>query len=169
MPIQYSPISQAQYAAARAASSVASQIARPLPVVPTSTLNDRTPVAQPTPLKEGQFIWGEPANFSWGNASQNVESGPQVNTSWSFNWPEYGLDDPTADDPQQQDDPEGESEALPPVVHEWQEVGRVEKTVRINGPDGAYVDFARIEKVVFELPPSSDGRLQFLLLSFSNP
>lgn len=163
MPIQFTPISQQQYAAARLASAITGG-GRSYQIMVGSALRDRTPVPQPEPLADGQFVWGKPSNFSWSTQNTN-ETGPHVNTTFKVNWPDYGL----APDPDPEKDPnydESEEEQLPPILYEWKEVARVETTVRITGTNGAYVDFNRIDEAIFALPASDDGRSQFARLKF---
>ena len=117
-----------------------------------STLRDRTPVPQEKPLEEAQVIWGAPANFSWGSTSQNFASGP-FPRGGGVTWP-----------PDKEPDPE----TLPPITHVWTEVGRKESTRRIDGPDGAYVDFAIIDEVTFRLPDQADGRKVYVVQQFDN-
>lgn len=159
------PLSQQQYAQARYAARAAALAAnRRRPIIAVSVLRDRTPQKPEKPLDEGQVIWGGPSSFSWG--SRDRSSGPSVSTNFSVNWPDYGLQpdpDPKPDDSDYEDD---EREVLPPVIQEWTEVYREERTVRVDGPDGAYVDIAVIEKVTFELPATSDGRAVFVRLRF---
>lgn len=121
-----------------------------------STLRDRTPVPQPKPLDEGQVKWGKPSQFSWGKNANDFDQGIIPSTTWEFN------DDP--EDPQDPEDPD--DAVLEPLTDEWSEVERQETTVRINGPDGAYVDFARIDEVKFKVPNLPDGREHFVILKF---
>lgn len=122
-----------------------------------STLRDRTPVPQPKALDEGQFKWGKESSFSWGKNKNDFNEGVVPSTTWEFG------DDP--EDPTPPDDPEDDA-TLPPLTDEWVEVSRQETTVRIDGPDGAYVDFARIDEVKFQLPNLSDGREHFVVMKF---
>lgn len=121
----------------------------------TSTLRDRTPVPQEEPLEEAEVIWGDASNFQWGSRSKNVEDGPQVQTTWNI---DLGGDGTTPD-------PE-EPEQLPAIVYDWQELERSEQVVRINGPDGAYVDDARAVVSTFRLPDSPDGRAVYVRMAF---
>lgn len=120
-----------------------------------STLKDRTPVPQPEPLDEAQFKWGKPSSFSWGRDSQDFREGVNVSTTWEY------PDDPEG--PQPEPDPD----ELSAYTEEWTEVSRKETVVRIDGPDGAYVDFARIDEVTFKLPNLPDGREHFVVQKFS--
>lgn len=118
----------------------------------TSTLRDRTPQPQETPLEEAEVVWGKPSDFSYGSRAKNSETGPTVQTTWT--------DNPG-------DDPPDEPTELPPIVYQWREMSRKEKTVRIDGtPDGAYVDEARAKVSTFELPPAPDGRAQIVEITF---
>lgn len=121
-----------------------------------STLKDRTPIPQPEQLDEAQVKWGKPSSFSWGRDSQDFREGIVPSTTWTF--------DDSTDAPQ---DPDPESDAsLSPLTDEWNEVSRKETLVRINGPDGAYVDFLRIDEVTFKLPNLPDGREHFVVQRF---
>lgn len=159
-------ISQTQYAAARSQGAVTSNGGGR--IVVTSTLRDRTPVPQEKPLDDGQFVWGKPSSFTWGSRSNAKEDGPyQTSTSTTVEWPDYQIPEPPADP---SDDPlEDEAANLEAMVYEWKEVARIETTVRIDGPDGAYVDFARIDEMIFSLPTAADGRSQFVRMVFQKP
>lgn len=117
-----------------------------------STLRDRTPVPQPEELDEGQILWGKPSSFSWGKNAGDFDEGIVPSTRW-----EYG-DDP--EDPGEED-PEPEE-----LREEWMEVDRKETMVRIDGPDGAYVDFMRVDEVTFKLPTLPDGREHYVVQRF---
>lgn len=121
-----------------------------------STLKDRTPVPQPDPLDEAEAKCGKPSSFSWGRDSQDFNEGIVPSTTWEY--PE----DPEGPPP----DPDDTSEELQALTEEWTEVSRKETTVRINGPDGAYVDFARVDEVTFKLPNLADGREHFVVQKF---
>lgn len=164
MAIEYRPISQQQYQAARLAAQVSTP--RGTRIVVTSTLRDRTPAPQEKPLDEGQVIWGGPSQFEWGSRPA-LAAGPTINTSYNFNWPDYGLDDPTSSDPPDADYEDGETQSLPPKVYQWKEVGRVEQRVRITGTGGSYIDVDRMETVIFQLPTAADGASQFAILKFA--
>ncbi|MFZ1059288.1 MAG: hypothetical protein WAP47_08850 [Candidatus Rokuibacteriota bacterium] len=118
-----------------------------------STLRDRTPVPQPKPLDEGQAKWGKPSQFSWGSNKNDFDEGIIPSTTWEFD-----------DNPENPEDPEDPN--LDPLTDEWTEVDRKETTVRIDGPEGAYVDFARIDEVKFKVPNLADGREHFIVLKF---
>lgn len=159
------PISQTQYFQARAIAESASKVTKGGGgrIQITSTLKDRTPATPEKPLDDGQFVWGKPSSFSWGSSANNSENGPYSNSTYNFDWPDYAKP-PT--DPS--DDPtEGEQTALDPVLYDWKEWARTETTVRINGPDGAYVDFNRIDEIIFELPNDASGRGQFVRMTFN--
>lgn len=117
-----------------------------------STLRDRTPVPQPKPLDEGQFIWGEPSEFAWGTSNNLRETGPYSRGGG----PLFPPDDPPPDDP---DEP-------PPKYETWKETSRKTKTVRITGSNGAWVDDVRFTDVTFDVPPDADGRKKFVTLTF---
>lgn len=156
-------LSQAQYAAAGLQGDATSGGGK---IRITSTLRDRTPQPQPKPLDEGQFIWGKPSSFSWGSRSRETESGPYQGSTPDVTWPDYAIPQPDPTD----DPAEGEQVNLDPILYEWKEIARVETIVRIDGPNGAYVDFARIDEVIFSIPPNSeDGRSQFVRMTFQKP
>lgn len=155
-------ISQEQYAAARRAAA-AGVVRRTGRIDVTSTLRDRTPAPEPKPLDEGQIKWGGPSDFNWGSRTNEVEAGPTVNTSYNFNWPDYGLEPDPDPDP---DNPDEESEVLPAAIYEWKEVARTERTVRVTGSNGAYVDVNRMDEVLFQIPTAADGRSQYVHMIF---
>lgn len=156
-------ISQQQYWQARAASSRAAlDQNRPQKIHVTSTLRDRTPVAQEKPLDEGQVIWGEPSDFQWGDRADVKETGPYTNTNWGVYWPDYGLN-PTEDP----DDTTDEKEDPGAITYEYKEVARTEKTVRVTGSNGAWVDNKVMTIVTFSGPKSPDGREVFYRFNFA--
>lgn len=116
-----------------------------------STLRDRTPVPQPEELDEAEVKWGKPSNFSWGSTARDFDEGIIPKTDWNNTNP---------------DGPPDDEEPGDAYVEEWQEVDRKETTVRIDGPDGAYVDFARIDEVKFKLPDLPDGREHYVIQKF---
>ena len=115
----------------------------------TSTLRDRTPAPQGTPLAEAQVIWGRAASFSWGSTSRNRSPDPLIYNPGSGGG---GVTWPDPDEPQN---------SLP-VEEVWEEVGRVERTVRITGTNGAYVDFRRISEITWRLPNLPSGQRHFV-------
>lgn len=157
-------ISAAQYAAARRSSAARSMAeGRQKKIHVTSTLRDRTPVAQEKPLDEGQVVWGEPSDFAWGSRSDVTENGPFTNTSWNLSWPPYDFGDEEGDP----GDPPDEKPNLTPVVYEWKEVSRVERTVRVTGSNGAWVDVKRMTEVLLAVPKAADGRDAFVHITFA--
>lgn len=146
-------ISQQEYELARLASAAAARSGGGGRTEVTSTLRDRTPQPQEKPLDEAEVIWGKPSNFSWGSGAKNVETGPTVQTSWNVQLP--GGDDPL--------NPEDELQA---ITYDWTELSREEKVVRIDGPDGAYVDDARAVVSRFRLPNDPSGRPVFVNMTF---
>jgi hypothetical protein len=148
--------SQQQYALTRIASASASKPRSGGRVDAISTLRDRTPQPQPEELAEAQAVWGKPSSFSWGSNANDFDQGIKPSTTWEFpENPEGPAPDPDAEDP-----------ALAALVDEWVEVERKETEVRIDGPDGAYVDFMRIDEVKFKLPDLPDGREHFVVQKF---
>lgn len=121
-------------------------------VVVTSVLRDRTPAKPADPLDEAEVIWGEAGNFSWGNTSADFAIDPLIRppAGGGVTWPENPEEPPTP----------------LPVVETWEEVARDERTVRIDGPNGAYVDFARVDEVLFRLPDLPGGVQHFVLQKF---
>jgi hypothetical protein len=101
-----------------------------------STLEDRSPAKPEKPLAEAQVVWGGPANFDYG-ASEDFSVGPIVHFNQSN-------DDDATDDP------------LKPIVRQYTEVARQEKTVRVTGPNGAYLDVAVITELLLKAPNDPD-------------
>jgi len=126
-----------------------------------STLRDRTPVAQPTPLDDGEFIWGEPSEFTWGTNNNTVETGPFTRSGGGVNWPDYGQNPAP-------DDPTDERDTLYPILEQWKEVARHTRTVRVTGSNGAWVDDVRFTDVSFSVPPGPDGRPKIVTLTFAS-
>lgn len=124
-------------------------------VTVVSTLRDRTPVPQPEQLDETEAKWGKPSNFSWGSNSRDFNEGIVPSTTWEF-----------GDNPEDPNAPPENPDPLNALVEEWTEVDRKETKVRIDGPDGAYVDFLRIDEVKFKLPDLPDGREHFVVQKF---
>lgn len=122
----------------------------------TSTLRDRTPIPQPEQLDEAEAKWGKASSFSWGRDSQDFREGVVPSTTWTFDENPEGPQEPAPED----------QEELEPLTDEWTEVERKETELRINGPDGAYVDFKRIDEVKFKLPNLPDGREHFVVMKF---
>ncbi|MEN6306086.1 MAG: hypothetical protein ABFD96_25395 [Armatimonadia bacterium] len=122
-------------------------------VTVTSTLRDRTPVPQAKPLEEGQVIWGRPSSFSWGSNAGDFAGDPVIGGGGGGGG---GITFP----------PDDEEEQPMPLVEEWVEVNRIERTVRITGPNDAYVDFARLDEVTFQLPNLPDGRQHYVTQKF---
>ncbi len=130
-------------------------------IVISAALRDRTPAPQGRPLKEAEVIWGQSANFSWGSTATSKRPDPVIygKNYGGVNWPDYG----DYENPDQNGDPEN---ALPPVVDEWEEVARAERTVRINGPDGAYVDVARLDEITWRLPDLPGGQKYYVVQKY---
>ena len=124
----------------------------PRDITVTSVLRDRTPAEPEDPLEEAQVQWGGPSNFSWGNTARDFNSDPFIRGGYG----DSGLTDP---DEEQGDPP-------PTRVDTWQEVARAEREVRIDGPDGAYVDFMRLDEIVFQLPNLPGGVQHFVVQKF---
>lgn len=130
-----------------------------------STLRDRNPVPQPEQLGDAEAKWGKDSTFSWGSKAQDFNEGVVPSTTWEFNDdPEIPQDPEIPDDP---DNPDG-NPALEALTDEWNEVDRKETQVRIDGPDGAYVDFMRIDEVKFQVPSTADGRDHYVVLKFKS-
>jgi len=144
---------QLQSGSSSTSTATTSSSSGPSRVEAVSTLRDRTPQPQPDPLEEAQVIWGKPSSFSWGSRAGAFQSDPIPQSSFGgVTWPE---------------DPENEQEQdLSALVFEWTEVARLERDVRINGPDGAYVDFKRVDELVWQLPPTPEGRQVFVHQKF---
>lgn len=162
-------ISLYEYQAAKRASSASDIVRKNGRVNIISTLRDRTPAPQAKPLDEGQVKWGGPSSFNWGTNSNTKtrETGPTVNTTYEFSWPDYGLEPDSGPDEDPANDPD-EVETLPAIMHEWTEVARVERVVRVTGSNGAYVDINRMEEVIFAIPTSADGRSQYVRMKFKS-
>lgn len=118
-----------------------------------STLRDRTPAPQAEALEEAEVIWGKPSSFTWGSRALDFANGPDIRFG--------GLGGVTFP-PEEEEDPA----ELPPLVDQWNEVSRVERDVRIDGPDGAYVDFKRVDEITWQLPPLPDGRQHYVTQIF---
>jgi hypothetical protein len=106
----------------------------------TSVLRDRTPKPPDVPLKESEVQWGGPSAFDYGR-SEDLASGPSLRVTRKE-------EEPPPPDPEED----------PYRLTQFDEVERKEKTVRITGTNGAYVDFARIEEITFRGP--DDGEYQ---------
>lgn len=130
-------------------------------IVISAALRDRTPAPQGRELAEAEVVWGQSASFSWGSAALNKRVDPVIYGKHygGVNWPDYGQ----YENPDQNTDPEN---ALPPVVDEWTEIARVERTVRINGPDGAYVDVARLDEITWQLPDLPGGQKLYVVQKY---
>ena len=121
--------------------SLASEIGRGRrSVAISSSLRDRTPAPQGTPLEDAEVVWGKSADFSWGTSAQNLRSDPLVNGSITWG----GV-------------------TLPPLVQYWDEVSRVERTVRIEGENGSWIEVQRLDTVTWRCPPLSGGQQVFVV------
>ena len=133
--------------------SLASEIGRGRrSVAISSSLRDRTPAPQGTPLEDAEVVWGKSADFSWGTSAQNLRSDPLVNGSITWGgvtWPP---------DPESPGD-----QTLPPLVQYWDEVSRVERTVRIEGENGSWIEVQRLDTVTWRCPPLSGGQQVFVV------
>ena len=97
-------------------------------------------------------MWGKSADFSWGTSAQNLRSDPLVNGSITWGgvtWPP---------DPESPGD-----QTLPPLVQYWDEVSRVERTVRIEGENGSWIEVQRLDTVTWRCPPLSGGQQVFVV------
>ena len=118
----------------------------------SSSLRDRTPAPQGTPLEDAEVVWGKSADFSWGTSAQNLRSDPLVNGSITWGgvtWPS---------------DPENPvDQTLPPLLQYWDEVSRVERTGRIEGENGSWIDVQRLDTVTWRCPPLPGGQEVFVI------
>ncbi len=113
------------------------------PRVAISVLRDRTPAPPIIPLKESQVQWGGPSSFDYGR-SEDLTSGPSLTI---INNKDDEEPPPPDDDPYR--------------LKQFDEVERKEKTVRITGTGGAYVDFARIEEITFRGPDEGEYQMYY--------
>lgn len=117
----------------------------------SSTLRDRTPAEPPRELEEAEVIWGGPSSFSWGSTSADRVIDPIItrpgNTGGgSVTFP-----------------PEDEEPEVPPALIEvWEEINRVERSVRINGTQGAYIDVMRLDEITWRLPDLPGGQVHII-------
>lgn len=131
----------------------------------TSVLNDRTPAEPAKPLGEAQVIWGGPSNFDYGQTAQYLSNGPWISVAVQPG--EDGEEEPPFSNDVSNGDEE-EAPKPPTIVREYTEVARNEKTVRVTGSNGAYVDVAVIVELLLQAP-SQNGVAVYERYIFKDP
>jgi hypothetical protein len=112
----------------------------------TSVLRDRTPAPPEREPEPAEISWGGPANFEWGVA-EDFSTGPNIRFAERQDEDEEAVEEPYQD------------------IEVWEEHSRQERDVRVEGTNGAYVDFKRLDEITWRLP-DLNGVQRFVVQRF---